>query len=51
MITGEALGPEVELLVSFILFIDHKITCCRNELLHALNGSGTLGTVGTCIFL
>ena len=55
MITGEALGPEVDytrkLLVSFILFIDHKITCCRNELLHALNGSGTLGTVGTCIFL
>ena len=28
----------------FIVFIDHKITCCREEKPHILNGIDTVGT-------
>ena len=49
--TGEVLSPEVDytcykdkLQVNFIVPIDHKITCCREKLLHTLCGIGTLDT-------
>ena len=49
--TGEVLGPEVDSTYwkdkfksDFIVFIGHKITCCKAEGLHILNGTDTLGT-------
>ena len=41
----KVLGPEVDytcykdmLWISFIVFIDHKITCCKVAVLHSING-------------
>ena len=46
--TGEVLNPEVDPTYwkgfDFIVFLDHKITCCKVEELHILNGIGTLDT-------
>ena len=35
---------------SFIIFMDHKITCRMVEEIHILNGIGTLGTWNVCSF-
>ena len=47
--TGELQAPEYDYtwyeekcLVNFIVFIDHKITCCKMEVLHALSDIDTL---------
>ena len=49
--TGEVLSDEVDstywkdkFKADFIVFIGHKITCCKAEGLHILNGTDTLGT-------
>ena len=49
--TGEVLDPEVDFTywmekfqADFIVFIDHKITCCKVGEIHTLNDTGTLGT-------
>ena len=52
--TDEVLNPVVDstywkisIKPIFIVFIDHKITCCRVEENHILNSIDTLGTLGT----
>ena len=49
--TGEMLHPEVDSTIGktnfkivFIVFLDHKITCCKVEELHILDGTDTLDT-------
>ena len=49
--TGEVLGDEVDstywkdkFKADFIVFIGHKITRCKAEGLHILNGTDTVGT-------
>ena len=56
--TGDVLAPEGDYtfykekyLVNFIVFIDHKITCWKVEVLHTLSNIDTLNIWGTCYFL